>query len=302
MDNNSPTPTRRPSVYDYLDYRRFLSDFFDYLRDRKKFSVRSFASQAGFASIGYVTMILKGDRNLTPQTADRVAKALRLTKGEHEFFVKLVHFNSRERLEDKDSAYRDLLSSKNYRRIKKLDASHYEFFSHWYHVALLEVLDTALRSQTTEAIATAMGVSTQEVVSGLKVLLDLGLIQKTVEGWQRCEGLHHTEPQVKSLSVRKFHREMITKALDSIDGTPPHQRELGSLTISLSQERFEEMRKRIYEFNQEMNELFSGDPSPDRVYQLSFQLFPLAVLSPNQKDPDPESSVETTTAEKKRSY
>ncbi len=269
---------KKPSIYDYLDYRKYLSDLFQHLRSRGKFSARSFAAQAGFGSIGYITMILKGERNLTAKAADRVADALKLTKGEREFFVKLVHFNSLDKLEDKDAAYQDLLSSKNYRKIRKLDASNYDFFSHWYYVALLEVLDTNLKDASIDEIATAIRVSAHDVESGLKVLQDLKFIEKTPTGWRRLDTMHQTEPQVRSLSVRKFHREMISKALESIDTYPADQRELGSLTISLSKERFEEMRKKIFEFNREMNELFSNDPSPDRVYQLNFQLFPLAVL------------------------
>lgn len=273
----------KPSVFDYYDYREFLKDSIEFLRTKGKFSVRSFAAQVGFKSIGFLTMVLKKERNLSLKSAQKIAEALHLQKSDSDFFEKLVLFNQAETLEDKDLRYQDLLNFHKFRSIRQADAAQYEFFAHWYVVAVLEALGTELAKGGLDAIAASMRVDRSKVDHAIEILSRLKFIEKNGQTWKRLEPAISTEREIKNLTVRRFHREMIAKALETIDGLPAKDRELGSLTISLSSAKFEELRRRIFQFQQDLNALYSDDPDPEKIYQMNIQLFPLAVIKELQK-------------------
>lgn len=267
------------SIFDYLDYREYLKDHIQELRSREKFSVRQFAEQAGFKSYGYLTMVLNKSRNLSKKSAKKIAEGLRLTAKAAAFFEALVGFNQAEDLLTKDFFYNQLLEFKKFRAIRQADASQYELFSHWYHVAVLEAMGTSLRTKSTQRIAEALRIEAEEVENSIQLLLRLGFIAKDTVGWKKVDTSVKTEAQIQSLSVRKFHREMVSKALRAIDDIDRTERELSALTISLSRENFERLRKKIFEFQNEINSAYSDDQSPERIYQLNFQVFPLAFIT-----------------------
>lgn len=267
-----------PSIFDYYDYRAFLQDSIDALRAKGKFSVRTFAAQAGFKSIGFLTMVIKRQRNLSIKSSHKVADALKLSRTDADFFEKLVLFDQAETMEEKDLRYQDLLHFHKFRAVKQVDSDQYEFFAHWYVVATLEALGTKLARKGLEGIATALKVELSKVEHAIEILSRLKLIERKGDHWRRLEPSIQTEHQIKTLSVRKFHREMIGRALETIDGLAAEDRELGALTISLSASKFQEVRRRIFQFQQDLNALYSDEADPEKIYQLNIQFFPLAVI------------------------
>jgi len=266
----------KPSIYDFVDYREFIHATISILRIRGKFSARKFAEEVGFKSCGYMTMVLKRQRNLSTKSAQKVADGLTLSKEEADFFHKLVAFNQSQNPATKDKAYQELFFCKKFKSSRQVDADQYEFFSHWSIVALLEAFGTSLGQASAADLAQALKVDVQDIEHGIEVLSRLKFIERDGMGWRKLEPTLETEPFIRNITVRKFHREMISKALDTIDTLPPSERELGSLTISLSEANFDEVKRRIFQFHQDLNALFSEDPNPEKIYQLNFQFFPLA--------------------------
>jgi hypothetical protein len=57
----------KPVIYDYVDYRAFLSDSLNFIQTKNsKYSATAFVRQAGFGenSRGYFNLIMSGTRNL----------------------------------------------------------------------------------------------------------------------------------------------------------------------------------------------------------------------------------------------
>src|SRR3954467_8725455 len=100
-----------PSVYDYLDYRRYLSD---YLTARRlidaKFSLRAFAVKAGLplSNSSFFSKVIAGKRNLTLDKQFRLAKAMKLSNNEIKYFGLLVQFNQSKDPEGKQHFYAQL--------------------------------------------------------------------------------------------------------------------------------------------------------------------------------------------------
>jgi uncharacterized protein (TIGR02147 family) len=84
-----------------------------------------------------------------------------------------------------------------------------------------------------------------------------------------------TGPEVKSLVVANFHREMMRLAAESIERFPADRRDVSALTISCREGRMEEIKERIAAFRQEMLDLACAEDEGGQVMQINIQAFPL---------------------------
>jgi len=270
---------KRPVIFDYLDYRVFLKDMFCFRKWKDKyFSYRYFAGKSGFASPNYLKLVIDGDRNLTNGSIAKIAKGFKLKKQEREYFENLVFMNQAEDHEERDHYYRKMMSAKGYGHIQKLEKASYEYFSKWYYPVIREVVLFGSRRHTPLQIATLLkpNIKPKEAEKALKLLVELGLIQKNDDGcWEQCEKVVSTGPEVKSLVIANFHREMMQLAAKSIDQFPARQRDISAVTISTKNENMEEIKKRIAIFREDILELACSDSNDDQVIQINIQAFPL---------------------------
>lgn len=277
----SPRPKviDRPEIYRYLSYRGYLKDLAAYFRSQKMFSVRQFAVKSGLKSTGHLSMIISGKRNISQAIAIKIASAFELDKKESEFFFALVDFDQAETTRHQTDAYRELLKFKAFREFHHVSEAQLNFFSKWYHVVLLEMLShPESTAQNIEALSEALKIKPSEVENSLKKMVELGLIEKGDKGWRRVASGIESPKQMMNLNILELHREMIQKSLEALEAVSPDDRELGSLTISLSKESFEDLRARIFQFQRELHGLYSDESNAEKVFQMNIQLFPLATL------------------------
>ena len=82
----------KPVVFDYLDYRAFISELFVFQKKHVPgFSHRYFARKAGFAAPNFLKLVMDGKRNLTPASLAKVARGFGLNKREREYFERLCN-------------------------------------------------------------------------------------------------------------------------------------------------------------------------------------------------------------------
>jgi uncharacterized protein (TIGR02147 family) len=104
-----------PELYEYLDYRAFLADWFAWRKaGNARFSHRLFARRAGQKSPSLLLSVTAGRRNLTRTTAAAFAGAMGLDQERAEFFWNLVEFD-RGRGPDREAAWARLCSHAGFR-------------------------------------------------------------------------------------------------------------------------------------------------------------------------------------------
>ncbi len=268
---------KSPEVFDYLDYREFLEDIFDYLKANAKFTVRKFADQVGFGSSNYLRMILDRKRNLSLRYARQVGHRLGLRRAQLEFFEALVTFCDAKEGPKKDRAYQKLLKFKDFKKIRQLAEAEYDLFRVWYIVALYEALGQWSEKPIPE-IAETMGIKPAEVKDALTVLVQLGLVKERAGEFVKVDKAIETPPLVRGVLMRNFHSQMLDRAKVATQNLAADDRELGSLTIPLDRENYEKIKERLFNFQQEINAAHSDVKDPDKIYQLNYQLFPLFPL------------------------
>lgn len=269
---------QKPSVYDYLDYRSFLNDMIIYLRSRKLYSTRRFAKAAGFSCANYMKMIIDGKRHLSHSSAEKVAEQLKLRHRESEFLLLLIDFDKAQDIKERDEFFQEILKHKSFRQNRKIDAFQYEYFSKWYVIVLLEALRTDFRFAAPAVMAERLGVSESELFKSLDLLFELGMIEKKAGHWKVKNESFQTSEELAHINARNFHKQMIDKASETVDKIATEYRSLGAITIPLSSDQFQEVKKKFVQFTQDINAIYSQQKGSDAVYQINYQIFPVLEL------------------------
>lgn len=266
-------------IYEYLDFRNFLNDLVEDLRQQKLFSSRDFAKKAGFKSNSYLRMIIQGKRNLSKDAATRVASAFEMLQTEKDFFFLLVQLDQASSLAEKDRCLKEIFNFKQFRKGNPRAISEYDYFSNWYMLPIWEALGTNWRNKPEAFQAWSLGIKVSELRDALSKLEQIGLIKQNSRGkWESTDQEVETTTQTKSLAIRNFHRGMIQKAEQAVDEVDAEFRHLGSLTMTLTEEHFQELKEGLHSYLLELNRRYSADKQRKqkrKVYQLNVQLFPV---------------------------
>lgn len=274
-----PAP-REPDLFAYLDYRAYLRDVYEHKKAAQRgFSYRWFARKAGLSAPNYLQLVIQGKRNLTPETAQKFAVALGLDATESRFFGDLVGFSQGSSPAEKNLYYERLGTYRRHRAVRALDRDEFDYYSTWYVPVVREFVTCEGFREDPEWIAKHLipAISPAQAAQALELLLGLGFLVRGADGKLRQESpLLSTGPEVRSLAVGNFHRQMMERAAASIELVPREWRDISSLTVALSPEGLTLFKEEIIALRKKLLERSAAEPHPSRVVQLNFQLFPLA--------------------------
>jgi uncharacterized protein (TIGR02147 family) len=273
--------TRRPRPEEHTDYRDFLSAMVDYLkRTNPRFSYRWFARVAGFSSPNFLQLVATGRRNLSADAIPKFARGLGLDAGEAAVFSTLVHLGQARDDAARNHHYAELRQHAARRgSVRRMEAAQFDAYSNPMALAIRELIATPGFREDPAWIARRLRPrnTPTAVRRALEKLLETGLVERDEQGRLRSvDRTISTGPQVRSLAVRNYHREMLALASRSLDEVPVADRDLTALTVAVGRAEFEEIRRRVERFRSEILELADGPVAEDaEVYQLAVQLFPL---------------------------
>ena len=128
-----------PSIYDYLDYREFLKDYYAAKKAVfPSFSYSLFAKSAGFKSKSFLPHVIEGKRDLSQDSIFKIANALKLSGKSFSYFEDLVGFNQAKDASQKSHFFFKLSSYKKAAKARFIQQTQYEYFSKWYHLTIRE--------------------------------------------------------------------------------------------------------------------------------------------------------------------
>ncbi len=289
---NSSTSVVMPALSEYMDYRLFLAEFYHFKKMQTRLSVRAysyaiFSAAADIKSPNYLKMIIEGKRNLSPDMVAKFAKACGLNKSQGEEFRLLVFFNQSEDPADRNYALKQLSEYRMEQKIKhgELDRKVLEKVPNWIGWIIYALADQAgvtfQISQLKEILRNKA--SESEIVAALDGLLKSGELSKDPTTGVITKGKPTEAPEeIPSALVRKLQMQLMYLGLESLYQDQPNEREFGSLTLSLTEKEFEELKFKLRQMRKSLNKDNSiarlGEKG-QRVYQLNLQLFPVSDAS-----------------------
>jgi hypothetical protein len=147
----------------------------------------------------------------------------------------------------------------------------------WYDLPLLDLLTCVDAPQTTEGLARALGLTSQEVQTSLEKSSKLGLAKLSEEGWRKTKSKIRFPTVGANEITRRYYEQVLERAARELRKKSPEdfaRRSITNLSLAVDPEKVPEAKQKlqqaIYDIAQELS---SG--SPRDVYQLTLCLIPV---------------------------
>ncbi len=245
-------------------------------RRNPRYSLRAFAKLLT-VDPAVLSRVIAGKRPLSLKTAERVAE--RLYEG--------ARAGGRGRLRFLASVTLDLQRRQLGRiapevaaalapPVHDLNEDLFNAIADWQHYAVLELTYTEGFAGTASAVAQALGLGLDEAIAALDRLLRLGLLVRAADGrLAKAEHkIHARSPALSTAALRRHQRQILTKALESLDGTPPEARAVTTLVLPTDPAQLTVARQLIEEFAWNLCQHLTAGRMTE-VYALAVTLYPL---------------------------
>lgn len=278
--------TNAPNLNDYLNYRDYLKDFYEYKRRShdglRPYSYSVFSAAADIRSPNYLKLIIEGKRNLSEDMIGKFTRALQLDKSGALEFRLLVRYGQETDPLSRNQILRDLADLRVDQKIRsgELDRDKWERVPNWVSWVLytmadqqgvefnLDTLKRLLRGKAGE----------EELRVAFQKLLQTGQLQKSESGEVRKGEAVAANEEVPVALVRKLQAELNYLGMESLFEDSPVVREFGALTVALTAEEFEKYRFELRQLRKRIHKevaVARQNQKGERVYQLNLQLFPV---------------------------
>lgn len=237
-----------------------------------KYSLRAFARDLELEP-ARLSDILNGKKGISRDVARDLARRLGLSARESESFcdhAESLHARSRVA---REAARKRLKAAKPSGAASghNLSIDTFHVVADWYHLAILQLLKLKTRGHDASAIAAALGIKPLQAADALERLQRLELVESRDGRLVPVDDYVIGPDGIPSNAVRKFHEQVLQRALAAIYLQPLEERDLHTTLMPVSQTDLPRARERIREFAQSFCEEFSESPAADRVYSLSIQ-------------------------------
>lgn len=308
---NSTTSLSAPQVADYMDFRLYLAHFFEYKRkltasDLRPYSYATFSAAANIKSPNYLKMIIEGRRNLSGEMVGKFAKALGLNKEGSEDFALLVAYGQATDPADRNMFLKKLSEHRVQAKLKtgEIDKKTWDKIPNWAAWVIYAMVDQEGVKFDTRSLREVLRgkASEDEIEQALQSLFKSGeLVQDPETGEVRkAHNLIESPEDVPVALVRKLQAQLMYLGLESLYQDSATEREFGTLTLTLTQPEFEEIRFKLRQLRKQINKdnsIARAGSKGEKVYQLNIQLFPLTNATSHAATPTRAFSVENLSTE-----
>ncbi|MBN1306731.1 MAG: TIGR02147 family protein [Chitinispirillaceae bacterium] len=264
-------------VKEYLEYRDFLHDFYAEKKHTHSFySLRYMGGKVG-VDPSHLVKIFQRQRHIGNSLIEIFIRHCELTGSDAEYFANLVRFNKAKSDGDSKMYYEKLIALKG-AGAWSLEKSQYEFYTQWYHSAILTLLDFYPITDDYAALASRLTPPVTEATARKSVALlkKLGLVRRKTGGtWELTHKIITTGDHCRSIAVKAFQETTMRLAVEALHRHPPEKRNISTVTITIAEHNLDRINELIAQFRESLLQMAHDEKNPDKVYQLNIQFYPL---------------------------
>ncbi len=282
------TQSQSPTLSAYTDYRKYLSDFYDYKRKQtshmlRPYSYTDFSAAADIKSPTYLKLIINGQRNLAIKTADKFSKALGHDKADKNEFEALINYNQAKDPLERNRCLKKLSDLRIQKKLNQgqLKSEEMERLPSWVYWALhsmtalenpstnIDVLHEKLKQRATKK---EIQQSLDLLIENNDIIVDGDTFSKNTKA---ISGMNTIPKEV----IKKIQAELIYLGMESLINDDPSEREFGAFTIAMTEKEFNEAKFEIRQFRKKLYSKMlqkREESKGEKIYQMNFQLFPLS--------------------------
>lgn len=232
-----------------LEFRlRLQEELSRRIRGNERYSVRAFAKYLELDSSS-LSQILSGKRFLSERKMKEICSKIGIVA---------------PGVSRSDSADYNLL---------KLDS--FSVISDWYHFAILDLTLLKTFKNDVKWIAQKLSIQPFEALTAIERLKRLGMLIEEKGRLTKGQGFYTNYSEgVTSAALKEYQRQVIKKALHSVDNCPQDRKDITSMTIAVNSKRLKEAKEKIKIFRRDLC-AFLEEGEGDSVFHLALQLYPV---------------------------
>lgn len=209
-------------LFEYSDYKKYLTDILE-LRGQSEKGQRTKLAEHISCQSAYLSSILNGNANLSPEQAQSTAAFLNHTATEARFFLNLVLLERAGTKNLKSYYHQELDKIKKERSQLKnristgrelSEKQQIRYYSSWYYAAI-HILVSIKKFSTIKDIASALNLSPNKVSEVLEFLTEIGVLKKKANHY--LQGEVNLFLDKNSPFINKHHTNWRIKAVQSFD-------------------------------------------------------------------------------------
>lgn len=266
-------------IYNYFDYRDFLRDIFnEYKKAHKGFNYRSFARDAGIKDQTYLNRVINGKRNLTGNYVPNICSFFQLIPSQARYFETLVAFSNARDPDQKEELLKKILSLRYSKDTYRIEDKKLNFYQKWYYPVIRELVTIVDFQEDYNLLARLCKprITAVQARGAANYLLKNDFIIKNPDGtYTQTHQAISTGPEVNSTILRKYYHQVMKHYSDAIDTEKREDRDISSLTLSVSEGVFRGIKKEIQDFRKRLLAMAKEDKkSPERVCLVGLHMIP----------------------------
>ncbi len=269
------TEIGKPSLFQYVEYRSFLSDYVEWRQQgNSKFSKRAF-SQKYFGSTAILYTVILGRRDLGPKLRVRCAAALSLGEKENLYFDLLVQHNQAKSDLERNFLF-DKLSKFRNSKPWVVRENQYRYYEKWYYAVVFNYLGLDQKKATPADIAKELypTVSVSEVEESIRLLLELELVKKSEIGYALTKNHLVSGDAFQGSVALEYNRQIHKLSSDLVQDGFRKFKAYNTQVITTSDSSLKKIREKVSALEAEISEIVAKDKSTDKVCTLIFQIIP----------------------------
>ncbi|MFK7931501.1 MAG: TIGR02147 family protein [Myxococcota bacterium] len=274
-----------PKLFDYMDYRAFLVDWFAAKkREDPTYSYSRFAEESGGSKSTFAN-VLRGARHPRPQSLDQFAHAIGMSPEERNYLGVLVELSSAQTEARRQQTLERILSNERYGQVRMAETEGDEnidrYLEFWYLPAIRELASIGGFQADADWVVGRLTpkITREQAQEALDTLFDLGLLRTDEAGNVRArEPEIRTQNDAYQTAVARFYRTAIPTLLQRMDTDRSDTQHLRTSTLSLPASAIPEAKLKIDALMDQLGAM-QHPSSPNgtmQVYQVAVQLLPLS--------------------------
>ena len=261
---------------EHVDYRQILQkELAARCEQNPRYSLRAFARDLKL-SPSRLSEILNRKQGLSRAAAQGIAAILGYDTKEAQYFCDLVSLRHARSVKEKEEARARLLRVNveydgDSRFQLQLDA--FKIISDWYHLGILELMKSKGFRHEPRWIARRLGVPVIQIELALDRLIRVGLLRKVGPDYVATQDDGWVPGGVPSESIRKFHRQVLEKAIRAMSEQPVQERFFATHFLTINRSDLPEAYAAIEDFQRRFCAKLQADEPKELLYCISMQLF-----------------------------
>lgn len=263
---------------DTTDYRDILKAYYERRkREMPFYSYRMMGDRIGLDS-SHLYRVLRKKQHLPARALEAVKNLVGITGRAAEYFNLLYASNVSKDSAQKESLMERAIALRDVER-RALQTAELKVLENWWIPVVRAYLELNCGTDNLRQIASSLcpAISESQAGEAVETLKNAGLVKRLASGKLGLAETHLTVGGAeKAKAVRNFQKQALRLASDSLENVPVEERNVSTLTISVDQSAFDDLKDMLQEFRRLVQKRIDSVKNPDRVMQLSMAFYPVA--------------------------